>query len=219
MKKLLAGLLLVVLLMGVACAEKIDVTYNNIKVYVDGVLVDLEDAFGNDVEPFIYNGEVYLPLSAVADAVGMSYSWSGAEMSAYLGGQPGEVQYLLEVCPPYQKNGVKLYTREDGKSFSMAGKSFTNGFVFENTGSDKFLLFNLNGQYEKMTFTLGHVDGKGMEDVTFQIFLDGKLAGEYFVPAEGLPTEYTINLNHALSMKITGVSWIHYAGIAEVVIE
>lgn len=219
MKKLVAALVLVLLLGSVAYADRIDVTFKDIKVYVDGALVELEDASGRDVEPFIYKGEVYLPLSAVAEAMDLQYAWNGAKLSAYLGTVPGEKQYLLDVCPPYQTQCVDLYTNENGKSLKMAGKSYTNGFKFWNSGSEKFLLFSLDGKYSKMTFTLGHVDGQHMEDVKFQIFLDGKLAGEYFVPAEGLPKTYSIDLNYALSMKITGVKWIHYAGFADVVIE
>lgn len=220
MKKCLAVLMACVLLCSAAVAETIEVFYNDIQLYVNGSLTEVYDGNGNYVEPFIYNGNVYLPLPAVAQALGVSYSWDGGTMSAYLGAQPGENQYLLDVCPPYQKSAAELYTTEEGNSFEMAGQSYTNGLKFPNWGGDKFALFNLNGQYSRLRFTVGHVDGEAMEDVTFQIYLDGKLAGEYPVSAEGLPCEYTLDLNHALSMKITGAeNFFHYAGMADITIE
>lgn len=220
MKKLMMVILaFAVLCCNVAVADTIDVVYNNIQVYINGSLTEFTDSNGNDVEPFIYNGNVYLPLPAVAEAMDVGYSWDGSTMSAYLGAQPGESQYLLDVCPPYQTGGVNLFTSSEGSSFDMAGRSFTNGLKFKNTGNDKFVLFNLNGQFSKMKFTLGHVDGESMEDVTLQIYLDGKLAGEYLIPAEGLPQEYTLDLKNALSMKISGKGWLHYSGMAEITVE
>lgn len=220
MKRFLAVLMACVLLCGAAAAETIEVFYNDIQLYVNGSLTEVYDGNGNYVEPFIYNGNVYLPLPAVAQALGVSYSWDGGTMSAYLGAQPGENQYLLDVCPPYQESAAELYTTAEGNSFEMAGQSYTNGLKFSNWGYDKFALFNLNGQYSRLKFTVGHVDGEAMEDVTFQIYLDGQLAGEYPVSAEGLPCEYTLDLNHALSMKITAAeSFFHYAGMADITIE
>lgn len=213
------AILMLVLLSSTAFAESIDVLFNDIRVYIDGALTEFRDANGNPVEPFIYNGNVYLPLPAVADAMGVGYSWDGSTMSAYVGTQPGAVQYLLEVCPPYQDAAVNYYTSINGESFQMAGQKYTNGLAFRNSSVDQFALFNLNGQYKTLRFTLGHRDGENMKDTTIHIYLDGKVAGEYIVGAEDLPREYVLNLNHALTMKITGVDWIHYCGMADITIE
>lgn len=218
-KRILAVLMVCMLLVcGAAWAETIEVFYNDIDVYVNGARTELYDGNGNLVEPFIYNGNVYLPLPAVAQAMGVSYSWDGSTMSAYLGAQPGESQYLLDVCPPYQTNHLTIHTAAEGNTFSMAGQEYVNGITcwddFKPTA-----LFNLNGQYTRLTFTVGHLDGSSMANTAFQIYLDGRLAGEYSVPAEGLPCEYTLDLNHALSMKITGEQKLFCAGMADITIE
>ena len=49
----------------------IPVTYNNIKVIVDGKQLVTEK------EPFIYNGTTYLPVRAVGEAVGKTVGWDG----------------------------------------------------------------------------------------------------------------------------------------------
>ena len=49
----------------------IPVTYNNIKVTVDGKQLVTEK------EPFIYDGTTYLPVRAVGEAVGKTVGWDG----------------------------------------------------------------------------------------------------------------------------------------------
>lgn len=203
MKKTLALILAALLALGaVALADTIDVIYNDIKVYINGALTEFTDAWGEEVEPFIYNGNVYLPLPAVADAMGVGYSWDGSTMSAYLGAQVGEQQYLLDVCPPYQDNYIDYYTTANGESVTLAGQKYTNGIRLRNRSYDSFALFNLNGKYKTLSFTLGHIDGAEMYTSTYQIYLDGRLAGEYTVDPENLPQQYELDLNYALTMKI-----------------
>ena len=58
--------------------------YNNIKVTLDGQQVNLVDATGNAVEPFAVDGTTYLPIRAVASALGLDVSWDGATSTAVL---------------------------------------------------------------------------------------------------------------------------------------
>ena len=71
-------------------AEQINAVYRNIKLVVDGVLVEPKDANGNVVEPFIYNGTTYLPVRAVATAFGKDVSWDGENAIVYLGNETGK---------------------------------------------------------------------------------------------------------------------------------
>lgn len=52
--------------------------YNNINVSLDGAKLNLKDAQGNAVEPFMFDGTNYLPVRAVAEALGLSVDWVGA---------------------------------------------------------------------------------------------------------------------------------------------
>lgn len=64
--------------------QNISVTYSNIKLYVDDVLVTPKDAAGNTVEPFLYNGTTYLPVRAVGNALGKAVGWNDASKTVYL---------------------------------------------------------------------------------------------------------------------------------------
>lgn len=63
-----------------ASSEAVDaeLTYRGITVELDGQAVILTDGGGNGVEPFIIGGTTYLPLRAVAGALGLGVDWDGA---------------------------------------------------------------------------------------------------------------------------------------------
>ena len=51
--------------------------YQNIKILVDGEEVKPVDVNGESTEPFAINGSTYLPVRAVAEAVGYDVEWDG----------------------------------------------------------------------------------------------------------------------------------------------
>jgi len=61
-----------------------DLEYSNIKVTLDGVPVNLVDANGNSVEPFIISGTTYLPVRAIAGALGLEVDWDAATQTVIL---------------------------------------------------------------------------------------------------------------------------------------
>ena len=96
MKQRLQGMVigaLIVVVIGCAsawakdAAETITAVYRNIKLVVDGVLVEPKDVNGNVVEPFIYNGTTYLPVRAVGQAFNKQIEWDGENNTVYLGGE------------------------------------------------------------------------------------------------------------------------------------
>ena len=57
--------------------KTVTLTYRNIKITLDGKQVALLNAKGEAVEPFIYNNSTYLPVRAVATALGCEIGWDG----------------------------------------------------------------------------------------------------------------------------------------------
>jgi hypothetical protein len=62
--------------------NSIRVSYNDIKIYVNGTAFEPQDAIGRTVEPFIYNGTTYVPLRAVSKAFGMDVSYTDTGVDA-----------------------------------------------------------------------------------------------------------------------------------------
>lgn len=105
--------------------------------------------------------------------------------------------YLLDVCKPYTTERYTEYI--NGETFKMAGKSYTNGFTL--TCGDYvtgLTLFNLNSEYESVSFLVGHCDDTNMNDAILKIYCDNVLVLEEKLLAQDLP--------HKISIDITGVS-------------
>lgn len=88
-----AGLITAVLLCSSAAfAQSIEKTitavYNNIKIIVNGEEITPTDANGNVVEPFISDGTTYLPVRAIANALGQEVFWDTETSSVYIGEIP-----------------------------------------------------------------------------------------------------------------------------------
>ena len=99
MKKRLQGLISGVLIGtmltgGTVFAKQIGKTaelfYNNIKITLNGQTIQPKDANGNDVEPFIIDGTTYLPVRAVANALGINVNWDGNTNTVILSNQKTE---------------------------------------------------------------------------------------------------------------------------------
>jgi len=66
-------------------SKTIEIFYNNIKITLDGKQITPRDGQGVIVEPFTYQGTTYLPLRAVATALGLSVDWDAATKTVILG--------------------------------------------------------------------------------------------------------------------------------------
>lgn len=205
---LIAGMLIGATITGGAVfattgTKTIEVLYNNIKVYKDNVLCELKDANGTVIEPFIYNGTTYMPVRGTANLAGMDVEWDGATQSVYLWDEiPMNGTYLLDVCPPYELSDGKLHLQSEGKSFSMAGKKYSNGFELYDPQYNPTIYFNLDSKYSQIDLTLGHVDGQGTDDTDILFFLDGKLIKTIAVKGGELPKQISIPVNYGLQLKI-----------------
>jgi hypothetical protein len=74
-------------------SKTFEAVFNNIKIVIDGTEIVPKDASGNVVEPFIANGTTYLPVRAVAEALGKEVYWDGPNYTVYLGSMGGALEY------------------------------------------------------------------------------------------------------------------------------
>ena len=61
-----------------------ELTYRDIRVSLNGEVLDLRNAIGEPVEPFMFGGTNYLPVRALAEALGLNVAWDGAEVMVVL---------------------------------------------------------------------------------------------------------------------------------------
>ena len=104
--------------------------------------------------------------------------------------------------PPYQYYRATGYDGSDAKkSFEVAGKAQTQGVVLEASWDQTFALWNTNGEYETMTFTVGHM-GSQTYDTVMEVYLDGEYSTEYELKWDGAPRTLTVSLHNAPNVKL-----------------
>ena len=69
-----------------------DITYRGISIVLGGTEIVPTDENGRPTEPFIMNGSTYLPVRAVANALGLEVEWIAATSTIALT-SGGEVNY------------------------------------------------------------------------------------------------------------------------------
>lgn len=226
---ILFGMVIMALVMGLAVPalaavanKTLEAHYMDIKLVVDGVPITPRNASGNLVEPFTVNGTTYLPVRAIGEALGKDVKWDGETKTVYVGEILGKINYLVDVCPPYETAKYKEYHSTDGNFFQMGGKKYSNGFTLNDGGG--FALINLNGEYSTLKFEAGHEDGTAMTDGILRFYLDGEFLQEIEVKAEGTVQKVSVPLKNALQLKIEFVSTrilypYPYCGIANAILE
>ena len=201
------------LLVGTAAAasavtkKTIEASYMDIKLVVDGVEVTPKDAAGKVVEPFMSEGTTYLPVRAVAEALGKEVSWDGDTKTVYIGKAPGAEENWMTKLPPYQSEYAKIYDGSDHReSFDVAGVTQTLGVVFQDTNGwyQPMAMWNTNGQYSTMNFTIGYMryTGDNASDVTVEVYLDGEYSTSYDFKYDAAPKTVSIPLNSAPNVKL-----------------
>jgi hypothetical protein len=188
--------------------------FNNIRVVVEGVLITPRDGLGNIVEPFVVDGTTYLPVRAVAEALGKAVEWDGSTQTVYIGARPGSVQFLTDVVPAHQTGGVggigaqyREYSalRSGGaENFNLGGVRYANGMVF---GSNlTWAVYNLNGQYTSLSGIVSHLDGAhppaDWMETCVRFFTDGQMVLEVPISGQMSPHEFTINLTGVNQLRI-----------------
>ena len=80
-----------------------ELTYNNIKITLNGNEVKPTDANGNYVEPFIIEGTTYLPVRGIANVLGLHVDWDGESNTVIINTENAESDYT--VFNGYYKGG------------------------------------------------------------------------------------------------------------------
>jgi hypothetical protein len=122
-------------------------SFADIRIFVDNRQVDPRDVSGASVEPFIINGTTYLPVRAVAEALGMEVRWDNAAKSVHIIGTPSKASAtpVTPVVPkppepavPPAEAALKQWLSAKGADFKLVMESYfgegTKVFLSADTG-------------------------------------------------------------------------------------
>ncbi len=148
-----------------AVSKQIQVTYNNIKVIVDGKELYMTDSANKRIEPFVSDGNTYLPVNAIAKAFDKPVQFDNKTQTLYIGKMPeGKPAAWLSGITPISS---QRYCWELGYNEAIAAdyksiRSWDQASDIDNTEEryKQGLLFNLsrdcwitNTYYLKMKYT------------------------------------------------------------------
>lgn len=137
--------------------ETIEASYRNIKIYVDGKKINPTNAGGGIVEPFIYNGTTYLPVRAIANALGKAVYWDGPNYTVYLGQAPTTLEYpslLLEDAKNIGNSQNWIKTLDNESFTDNYGNTYSNGIWICGRFGEKYFETLLNNKYSRFKATL-----------------------------------------------------------------
>ena len=163
MKKFISGIVVGALICSTATvamastgSKSITATYRDIKVSVNNTLAELTDANGNKVEPFIYNGTTYLPVRAVATALGQQVSWDSSTSTVYIGGdQPSNTpsNSTLANTVIYEANGIRVTYMGHKRADYISGDEYE--YKIENMNNEDFYVDYENGKIDNVKASVG----------------------------------------------------------------
>lgn len=154
---------------GTTTTKKTNVTYKNIRIFLDGKEVTLTDMEGNKQEPFIAFNTVYVPLTALAKALGKTTSVNMAEA-------PTKPSETIEKLTPDSATESQIYFYQENQSVPDFGKIFGIP-VIKSTTSEILAMYLYDAKLIDSMFDYpGSVFGDLLRDEGF-VFDDFSMIG------------------------------------------
>ena len=190
-----------------------NVTVGGIHIVIDGKELHPTDVNGNPVDPFVYNGTTYLPIRAVANALGKAVSWDGPTYTVYLGDMDGQLEYPTVML----KDMKSIADRPNSQSIltDNYGNRYNSAIKCELYDSMEYLL---NMKYSRFKGTLYVPEGTTGGDLSMTIEADGRVL--YTSPSmekTSAPVDVDVNVTGYNDIKIyfTCENYWHDLGLAD----
>lgn len=203
-RKIILALALMLVFSTVVFAARrvnITVTYDNIKVFVDGNQVQFgKDTKGKQIEPFIYNGTTYLPLRAVGEALGKEVQWDPSTKSAFLGS--GVIDNNTAQVNTEEKdlvNTLNAFNSTDHVNVYKTGKN--KGIelrLWSNTETN--INYNLEGKYTNISCLVGVEEASKKGSLKF--IGDGRTLAEYPIESDKMADNVNVDVSGVRNLMI-----------------
>ena len=139
----------------------LQVRLGGIKIVLDGQELHPTDVNGKTVEPMIYNGTTYLPVRAVASALGKAVYWDGPNYTVYLGNMSGKLEYPTVMLKDMMSIGDS--PRGTNSLVDNYGNSYSYAVTNDHSSSMHFE-YLLNMKYSRFKAVLYVPEGNSKPD-------------------------------------------------------
>ena len=187
--------------------KNVSISYNDIKITLNGKQITPKDANGNAVEPFILDGSTYLPVRAVGEALGLDVDWDGNTNTVILNDKKAETP------APKPETATKETKKFEGrldKEDSVETYDFTLPYASRIIFDFEHKFLDSNTEYWNIQFISKKYDEKILEfdskgNIVKTSTNDTALylpAGEYYVKVakkwswSHSNLDYTITINY-----------------------
>jgi len=182
--------------------KTVEITYNDIKINLDGKEITPKDANGNVVEPFIMDGSTYLPVRAVAEALGNDVNWDGDTNTV--------IMKLRVVVPPITETPITETKKFEGRldnSSSIETYDFTLPYASRITLDFEHKYYDSSHNYwniqiisKKYDEKIDEFNSNGKDIKTSNgnaLYLP---AGEYYFKVSPTSSSYWWNTDYTLTV-------------------
>ena len=177
-----------------------NVTVGGIHIVIDGQELHPTDVNGNPVDPFVYNGTTYLPIRAVANALGKAVSWDGPTYTVYLGDMDGQLEYPTVMLK--DMTSIAKTPRSTDKLTDNYGNHYSSAIINSNLYTNFEYLLGM--KYSRFKGTLYVPEGTaGDKAIRLTIEADGRVI--YTSPEMGktsAPVNVDVNVTGYNDVKI-----------------
>lgn len=156
-----------------AYTDWVEVEYDGIRLVVDGEKITPRDPNGAVVDPFVIDGTTYLPVRAVAEALGEAVTWDGNTNTVYIGNADGLLtRPSLRMEDAVNIGATQFKTLTDNPKDNYGNVYGSAMFTTYHPGTFETLL---NGKYKRFKGTVYVKFGEtAVKTSSFEIQGDGK---------------------------------------------
>lgn len=133
-----------------------------------------------------YNGNNYLPVRAIAEALKIPIDYDGDTDTIYIGGIPGKKTPIFAM--PLEIDNIYVTRSKDPKETLINEKQFQEAFKIDQYGD---IYFTLDRKYKRLVLDAAIIS-PGEHDVEFTLYNAGEAAGN---------TSETVLEKHTISPK------------------
>ena len=153
-----------------------------ISIYVNGTKITPKDGNGKEVSPFTVDGTTYLPVKAIADALGKSVAWDGATASVKIADKATTTALNTQ-----DNNNTKLAVTKDGNGVIHESLEYTFTLDKDAVGEWKTI-----GWYPTMSdFDPAYPSDQKQWYVGNSIYADGTMIQHHTVGSNNNPVDET----------------------------
>ena len=227
MQGMVMGILATILLLGTVTAfsadtRTIEATFGNFRTYLFDQEFTVRNTQGEVLQPFMYNGSLYLPAEAILHAMGENASWdatTGVFRFGSVDAPPTRERVQLQTAAPFFDTGwsgtgnMGRASVSEVAAVEMGGVTYHNVLRFRTNNvshgiwttahnSRAFSLHNLNGQYRLLSGYVGRIDGSVMTNARVDFIGDGELLQSHDLDATAMPIPVNVLVEGVRQLRV-----------------